>query len=72
VAGAGLSVEALRRSLAQRFEPVTWPRRYRLVSELPRSETGKVRRADLLRLFAQAESAPEPELVLVDTAGLDA
>jgi acyl-coenzyme A synthetase/AMP-(fatty) acid ligase len=43
-----------------------------LVSELPRSETGKVRRADLLRLFAQAESAPEPELVLVDTAGLDA
>jgi len=72
VAGAGLTVEALRRSLARRFEPVTWPRRYRLVSELPRSETGKVRRADLLRLFAQAESAPEPELVLVDTAGLDA
>jgi acyl-coenzyme A synthetase/AMP-(fatty) acid ligase len=58
VAGEGVGQEALKQALATRFAPVTWPRRFRFVSELPRSATGKVRRADLLALFERTESSP--------------
>jgi acyl-coenzyme A synthetase/AMP-(fatty) acid ligase len=58
VAGEGVGPDALKQALATRFAPVTWPRRFRFVSELPRSATGKVRHADLLALFERTESSP--------------
>ncbi|MDB4974887.1 MAG: hypothetical protein JWN48_3228 [Myxococcaceae bacterium] len=42
---------ALRRELSARVDPVAVPRRFRIVKQLPRSETGKVTRSDLLALF---------------------
>lgn len=51
VAGSDVTVETLRSSLAERFNQVTWPRRYRVVQNLPRGETGKVTRRALLALF---------------------
>jgi 4-coumarate--CoA ligase (photoactive yellow protein activation family) len=47
----GVSVETLRDALKARFDPVTLPKRYRVVAKLPRSEQGKLRRSDLLSLF---------------------
>jgi acyl-coenzyme A synthetase/AMP-(fatty) acid ligase len=45
------SVDSLREALRHRFDSVTLPKRYRVVAKLPRSEQGKLRRSDLLRLF---------------------
>jgi acyl-coenzyme A synthetase/AMP-(fatty) acid ligase len=45
------SVESLREALRARFDPVTLPKRYRVVAKLPRSQQGKLRRSELLRLF---------------------
>lgn len=62
VAGTGLRIESLRSALAERFNPVTWPRRFRFVDRLPRADTGKVTRASLLALFDEpaASDAPDP------------
>lgn len=59
--GAQLELSALRRELALHVDPVALPRRYRLVDTLPRSETGKLRRSDLLALF-DVWSFPREEL----------
>jgi acyl-coenzyme A synthetase/AMP-(fatty) acid ligase len=45
------SVDSLREALRARFDSVTLPKRYRVVAQLPRSQQGKLRRSDLLRLF---------------------
>jgi 4-coumarate--CoA ligase (photoactive yellow protein activation family) len=50
-ADAEVQPEALRTVLAARFEPVTLPKRYRVVKALPRNESGKVPRSALLALF---------------------
>lgn len=60
VAGRGVTVEALREQLAQRFNHVTWPRRYRLVERLPRNDAGKTTRASLLALFEDPETRTTP------------
>ncbi len=46
-----VTVESLREALRTRFDPVTLPKRYRVVASLPRSPQGKLRRDDLLQLF---------------------
>jgi 4-coumarate--CoA ligase (photoactive yellow protein activation family) len=46
-----LRVADLRAALAARFDPVTLPRRYRIVDRLPRAESGKLTRSALLALF---------------------
>lgn len=43
--------QALRRHLAQRFEPVTLPKRWRFVDELPYNDRGKLTHAALASLF---------------------
>jgi acyl-CoA synthetase (AMP-forming)/AMP-acid ligase II len=64
VAASGWTPERLREALAPWFEPVTLPRRIRLVEALPREATGKLRRERLLELF-EPTAAPrlhlEPE-----------
>jgi 3-hydroxymyristoyl/3-hydroxydecanoyl-(acyl carrier protein) dehydratase len=50
-ADAGVQREALRAALAQRFDPVSLPKRYRIVPALPRGDSGKVARSALLALF---------------------
>jgi 4-coumarate--CoA ligase (photoactive yellow protein activation family) len=50
-ADAELALDPLRAALARRFDPVTLPKRYRVVAALPRSESGKVPRSALLALF---------------------
>lgn len=55
----GVSVETLREALKSRFDPVTLPKRYRVVAKLPRSEQGKLRRSELLSLFDSWELAFE-------------
>jgi acyl-coenzyme A synthetase/AMP-(fatty) acid ligase len=52
VEGAAVDVEALRRSLACRFEPYALPRAIKLVSRIPLKDHGKYDRAAILRLFA--------------------
>jgi acyl-coenzyme A synthetase/AMP-(fatty) acid ligase len=47
----GVTVDTLERALALRLHPVTMPRRYRVVAELPRAESGKVTREACLSLF---------------------
>ena len=44
-------VAGWRRELAAHVDPVSVPRRFRVVGSLPRSETGKVTRSALLALF---------------------
>ena len=44
--------QALRRHLAQRFEPVAIPKRWRFVDELPYNERGKLTPQSLAALFA--------------------
>jgi len=57
----------LQRALREHLAPVVLPRRYRFVVRLPRQESGKLRRADLLALFdapqgaAAADVAPDAE-----------
>jgi 4-coumarate--CoA ligase (photoactive yellow protein activation family) len=52
-----VSIDALRDALKARFDPVTLPKRYRVVAKLPRSEQGKLRRSELLGLFDSWELA---------------
>jgi 4-coumarate--CoA ligase (photoactive yellow protein activation family) len=44
-------VGSLKRELRAHVDPVALPRRFRIVRELPRSQTGKLVRSDLLALF---------------------
>jgi long-chain acyl-CoA synthetase len=54
-AAAGPDLEAeLRRWCADRINPVTAPRRYRFVAELPRLPSGKLAKHDLKRQFGSA------------------
>jgi acyl-coenzyme A synthetase/AMP-(fatty) acid ligase len=57
-----LSVAPLRDALLRRLEPIAMPRRFRLVSALPREENGKLMRARLLQLFDEA-AAPEQRTI---------
>lgn len=52
----GLDEAAILRALRAALDPVFLPRRLRLVPRLPRNETGKLPRADLLRLLAAPQS----------------
>jgi hypothetical protein len=54
-----LSVAALKQALSAHVEGVVMPRRFRLVSALPRGASGKVTRADLLALFENWQIAVE-------------
>jgi acyl-coenzyme A synthetase/AMP-(fatty) acid ligase len=47
----GVEPQALRRELRAHVDPVAVPRRFRVVSALPRSSTGKFPRRELLALF---------------------
>jgi 4-coumarate--CoA ligase (photoactive yellow protein activation family) len=49
--GARLEVATLRAELARHVDPVALPRRFRIVERMPRGETGKLARRDLLALF---------------------
>lgn len=51
VVAPGLEESAILDSLRQSIDPVFLPRRLRLVSSLPRNDTGKLPRAELLRLL---------------------
>jgi acyl-coenzyme A synthetase/AMP-(fatty) acid ligase len=57
------SLDSLREALRARFDPVTLPKRYRVVASMPRAPQGKLRRSDLLQLFdtweLTFESQPE-------------
>jgi len=48
---ARLSVQLIKQALGAHLDAVVMPRRFRLVSRLPRGASGKVTRADLLALF---------------------
>lgn len=61
--GPGRFVLALRRHLAHYFEAVTLPRAWRFVAGLPTDEQGKVRRRDLLELFARPQRELLPRLL---------
>lgn len=47
----GVDVATLRRELSRYLDPVTVPRRFRVLPAMPRGETGKLTRSDLLALF---------------------
>lgn len=51
----GQSAPAILRALAQRIDPAFLPRPLHLVERLPRNETGKLARGDLLALLARLE-----------------
>jgi acyl-CoA synthetase (AMP-forming)/AMP-acid ligase II len=57
VAGEGVDPEGVRRELARWLDPLALPRRLRVLASLPRLESGKLPRADLLALF-QAPAVP--------------
>ncbi|MDH4052087.1 MAG: beta-hydroxyacyl-ACP dehydratase, partial [Rubrivivax sp.] len=46
---SGLSERQISEQLARRIDPVLLPRPLRIVAQIPRNETGKVARADLLQ-----------------------
>jgi 4-coumarate--CoA ligase (photoactive yellow protein activation family) len=46
-----LQVEALKQALSRELDPVTLPRRYRVVSAFPRNAAGKLEKRALLGLF---------------------
>jgi acyl-CoA synthetase (AMP-forming)/AMP-acid ligase II len=50
---AGVSIEALKKTLALRLEPYALPRTIRTVDRMPVKENGKYDRARILRLFTQ-------------------
>jgi hypothetical protein len=52
------SETTLKRSLAEHFDAVVLPRRYRIVQKLPRDGLGKLKHSALLRLF---EALPDSE-----------
>ena len=45
--------QTLRQHLAQRFEPVVLPRKFRYLDSLPYNDAGKITQAALLQLFAE-------------------
>ncbi len=55
VAGCGVDAAAIRRHCAAKLPPAKVPRCLRVVAELPRSERGKVPRAVVERLLAEAD-----------------
>jgi acyl-coenzyme A synthetase/AMP-(fatty) acid ligase len=56
----------VRHGLLQWFDPVVVPRRIRVVPTLPREASGKLTRANLLRLFERpvAKDSPKPRTVM--------
>jgi acyl-CoA synthetase (AMP-forming)/AMP-acid ligase II len=58
VVAPGLTARVLRGELSRWLDPITLPRRWRLVDRIPRAETGKAPRADVLALFAAGPSGP--------------
>jgi len=56
VVAPGLDKAAIRAGLRQWLAPVAMPRRLKLVDALPRTDSGKLRRADLEALFRQEPS----------------
>jgi 4-coumarate--CoA ligase (photoactive yellow protein activation family) len=61
VEGDALTPQALRQALSRTLDPVTLPRRYRLVAKLPRSAAGKVD-MDTLRGMFDVWELPRQEL----------
>jgi acyl-coenzyme A synthetase/AMP-(fatty) acid ligase/3-hydroxymyristoyl/3-hydroxydecanoyl-(acyl carrier protein) dehydratase len=61
VAAPALSVADLRAALLKRVEPISVPRRFRLVDALPREATGKLTKARLRALFDPSARLPEPQ-----------
>jgi len=61
VAGDGWDAASIRAALHEKLEPISVPRRYRFVAELPREATGKLRRDNVLALF-NAPRRPALEL----------
>jgi acyl-coenzyme A synthetase/AMP-(fatty) acid ligase len=55
VVAPDLDVPALRAALLRWLEPVAVPRRFRIVSALPREDNGKLVRARVLALFSNSE-----------------
>lgn len=53
VEAPGLSAESVRAHLAERLDPLSLPRRLRVVERLPRGPAGKVARSALLELFGE-------------------
>lgn len=78
VAADGQTPERLREALAAWLDPVTLPRRIRVVESLPRGATGKIERARLLALFdapaagGRTRVDPEAEEALARAPGVDA
>lgn len=78
-AASGWDAARLRQALAAWLDPVTLPRRIRVVDRLPREANGKLRRERLRALFdddasgaarhAPVQLDPESETVEVDAAG---
>ncbi|MDZ7668566.1 MAG: AMP-binding protein [Gammaproteobacteria bacterium] len=58
VVAPGLTAESVRRRLAEVLEPAFMPRPLRLVSELPRTRTGKLTRQDLQTLLDDGDGGP--------------
>lgn len=77
VAGEGIGPEDVRRALSAWLDPVTLPRRIRVLPVLPRVDTGKLERARLRALFEPAGEAtpwelePDAERAEVDGQGND-
>ena len=61
VAAPTLTVAALRAALLKHVEPISVPRRFRLVDALPREETGKLTKAGLRALFEPSTRLPQRE-----------
>ncbi|HET6412985.1 MAG TPA: AMP-binding protein [Anaeromyxobacter sp.] len=74
VAATGWTAEGLRAALERWLDPVTVPRRIRVLDSLPREGAGKLLRARLLELFDRPKGGrvalePESEEVLSGKAG---
>ncbi len=65
----------LRQALATRHDAAAMPRRWRFIDVLPADAMGKIRREDLLAIFASPQSCRTPELRAIrrrgDTVELD-
>jgi acyl-coenzyme A synthetase/AMP-(fatty) acid ligase len=64
VAATGWTAERLREALAAWLDPITLPRRLRVVGALPREATGKLVKARLAALFVPPAPAPAPDEVV--------
>lgn len=60
---------AIRKALSAWLDPATLPRRIRIVPELPREPTGKVRRSALLELFEVRDLEPTAAVPGRDAGG---